>query len=574
MITSSVSGGPRASDRPYVFKPHEQPALPGSPYSPAHPPARRVAYAVTGVLAALTGGLGNALVSANLTYVQAWLGLYSDQVYWLVVVYVTTNVCANLVLVKVRQQFGLQPFMRWMLTAYVLVTLVHLFIEGFWSAIVVRAVSGVAAAGLSALGLLNIMQAAPASNRTPAMIIGVGIPSLAIPVARVISPALLAWDAWRMTYYFELGLALATLAAILILPLPPSVRQGRVFERMDFLTVALLFPGVACLCSVLGLGRILWWTSRPWIAFAAIAAIVLISAALLIEHYRTRPLLMTRWLRHPMMVVIASVLIVIRILASEPSFASIGLLSVLGIGVDQLESLYLWVTAASLVGIGLAALTFTPEYPGRALLIAFALTAIGAFMDAGSTSLTRPGDMVISQSLIAIGTLVAIGPLFVIGMSRMFLEGSQAFISWVVLFNATQNIGSLMGPAIFGTVQVAREKFHSSMLTEQMVLTNPLIAQTMSGSQRALGSTVTDPALRSAEGAASIAQKIAVEANVLAYNDVFMLAGMIAIAGLIAAIALEVWAIATSHKSSVVRFREMMQQRAVGSEPVESGGTR
>jgi hypothetical protein len=86
---------------------------------------------------------------------------------------------------------------------------------------------------------------------------------------------------------------------------------------------------------------------------------------------------------------------------------------------------------------------------------------------------------------------------------------------------------------------------------------------------RALGGIVSDPVLRSAEGAASLAQKVAVEANVLAYNDVFMLAGCIACGGLAAAISLEVWAIRSSHKSSVVRFREMMQERAAGAETPE-----
>jgi lysylphosphatidylglycerol synthetase-like protein (DUF2156 family) len=53
---------------------------------------------------------------------------------------------------------------------------------------------------------------------------------------------------------------------------------------------------VALLCAVLSLGRIYWWLEAPWIGVASAASIVLILAGLAIEHNRTNPMLMTRWL--------------------------------------------------------------------------------------------------------------------------------------------------------------------------------------------------------------------------------------------------------------------------------------
>ena len=44
---------------------HEKPTLPGSASMPWHPPHRRLAYALVALLVGITGGLGNALVSAN-----------------------------------------------------------------------------------------------------------------------------------------------------------------------------------------------------------------------------------------------------------------------------------------------------------------------------------------------------------------------------------------------------------------------------------------------------------------------------------------------------------------------------
>ncbi|MFX8809334.1 MFS transporter, partial [Acinetobacter baumannii] len=78
-------------------------------------------------------------------FAQGSLGLYSDEATWLTAAYYMTNVSANLLLVKYRQQFGLQPFIRWMLATYSLTTMLHLVVHGFWSAVAVRAASGVAA---------------------------------------------------------------------------------------------------------------------------------------------------------------------------------------------------------------------------------------------------------------------------------------------------------------------------------------------------------------------------------------------------------------------------------------------
>ena len=52
--------------KPHDWLPHERPSLPGSSSTPLHLRARRWAYGVVGFIVALTGALGNALVTANL----------------------------------------------------------------------------------------------------------------------------------------------------------------------------------------------------------------------------------------------------------------------------------------------------------------------------------------------------------------------------------------------------------------------------------------------------------------------------------------------------------------------------
>jgi MFS family permease len=526
----------------YVFKPHERPTLPGSPANPDHPRRRRQAYFAIGCLAGIGGGLGNALVTVNLNFAQGTLGLNSNEATWLTAAYFMTNVTGNLLLVKYRQQFGLQPFIRYMLGAYALTTIAHLFIHGFWTSVAVRAASGVAASGLSTLTVLYLSQAMPAARRLHGIMIGIGIPQLATPLARVLSPGLLIWGDWHMLYWFELGLVLATLAAMLSLPLPPSERAD-VFERLDFLTFILLAPGLWLLVAVLSEGRIEWWTERAWMGWSLAASVVLISAALIVEHRRVNPLINTRWLGTREMLRLMTVAASIRILLSEQTFGSVGLLTTLGMLNDQMIMLNLIVVLSGIAGIAVAVLTFRPENVGRPISIAVILIAIGAFLDADADNLTRPSSFYFSQALIGFASLLFIGQAMVIGIARTLLAGTKHFISFVVLFSLSQSLGGLFGSALLGTFQVVREKYHSAQLVQSILMTDPLVAARVRAGGAAVGGVLGDPAQRGAEGMLLLARTVTREANILAYNDVFLLIGLLAVAAAVwsYAIRLSIW---------------------------------
>jgi MFS family permease len=539
----------------YQFKPHERPAIPGSPFNPEHPTTRMWAYGAIGVLAGLTGGLGNALVSANISYFQGTLGLSAEEAAWIPAAYATTYICANLVLVKFRQQFGLQFFLRLVLVGYIGASLMHLVVHGFWTAMLVRAISGIAAAGLSTLGVLTWFQALPAPKRIHGIMIGVSIPQLATPLARVIAPSLLEWGDWRMAYLFELGLALLTLAAVLALPLPPSERD-KVFERTDFLTIALMVPGVGLLCSVLALGRTEWWLESAWIGWALIGAIVLITAAIMIEHRRARPLLMTRFIGQWPILRLAAVAFCIRIALAEQTYGSVGLLSALGYGTEQFRTLFVIVTLASIAGLFVGVFVTRPATPARPLQIACLLIAVAALLDSGATSRTGPANLYLSQALVGFAGLLFIGPAMAIGLSRTLLQGPQFFISWLCVFLASQNLGGLVGSALFGTLQTVREKFHSHTLVENILLTNPAAAGRLAGSTQQVAGVITDPTLRGAQGAALLSQRVTREANVLAYNDVFLVIAVLAFLLLLWGLAIEINMRRRGEISPIVRFAQ------------------
>ncbi|MDZ4033008.1 MFS transporter [Kluyvera ascorbata] len=516
---------------PHDWAPHEKPAILGSPSTPIHSAPKRVAYGIVGLLVCLTGALGNAVVTANLQNLQGSFAAWSTEIAWLPAVYVMTNVSINLLLVKFRQQFGLRAFTEGFLVLYVLVTFFHLFVNDLSSALMVRAAHGMVAAALSSLGIYYQVQAWPAKHRLKALTIGITGSSLAIPIARLFSTELLQIDEWRGLYFFELGLALVSLACVIALKLPPSDRK-QVFEKKDFITFILLAPGMALICAVLSLGRLDWWFEAPWIGWSLATAIVLIVSAIIFEHNRTNPLLNTRWLSSGSILRLGLIMVLIRIVLAEQNTGVIGWLQYVGLQNEQMTTLAWSIFAGITCGIIASCLTLNPRRLYWPTATALALIMIASLLDSQSTSLTRPDQLMFSQFLLGFGSAFFLAPAMLAGIGGVIAD-QRNLVSFSVLFGMSQNIGGLLGSAILGTFQTWREKFHSSQLADQITTLNPVINERLQLYAQQYQSQLGDSALLNVQASAVLQNLSTLEANILAYNDTYLLTAAISAATLL-----------------------------------------
>ena len=513
-----------------TLQPHEQPMMPGSPAAPDHTLHYRLGYAAVGLLVTATGSIGSAMVSVNTQQLAGALGVTSTEAAWLPTIFVMTNACMNLLLFKFRLQYGLRLFAQICLIAYLLIGLGALFFEGYQSTLIVRAFAGMVSAGLSSLGILYLLQAFPAAHRMKGLAIGIGASSLAIPAVRLFSNPLLELSEWRGFHVFELGLALLSLAAVFVLRLPPSERR-KVFQPLDFLTFALFAPGVALLAAALGLGRIVWWTEAAWIGWALVGAIVLLTLALLIEVNRETPLINLRWITGPDVIRLALVIVLVRVVLSEQTAGAVGLMTQLGLGPDQLHGLFWVILGATAAGTLTSAFTLNQQRLVPPIAFALGLIAVGAFMDAHATILTRPAQLYVSQALLAFAAAFFIAPAAMLGVVQVLQKGPQNLVSFLVVFGVGQNVGGLLGSALVGTLETWREKFHSNQLGEAMTLGDPAVVQRLQQLSGAYGRIIDDPALRAQQGQALLQQQVTQQAHVLAYNDVFLLIALVAAVG-------------------------------------------
>ncbi len=505
----------------YEFAPHERPFMPGSPATPTHPLPRRIGYFAIGVLVALTAGLSNGLLVGNLPLLQGALGLTSVQAAWLTAAYSMTNVCTSFMLIKFRQQFGLQRITRVFLLGFVVISGVQVFVHSYGFELALRAAAGIIAAGFTPLGFFYIMQAMPAKARLGGMILGVGLTQVALPLARVISPLLLANGEITNLYVFEFALSLICLGSIALLRLPPS-ETADVFEKLDFVTFVMFAPGMMLLLAVLTQGRIVWW-STPWIGYAFAASILLIGAAMLIEHNRANPMLNTRWMRTRGVLRFAFVAATVRLLLGEQNYGSTGLLTVVGMGNDQLIMLNAVLVAATLAGVIASLVTLDPNDLIKPIALSVAIIGVAALLDLYASNLTRPANLYVTQAMIGFAAAYFLGPTMMAGILRALAKGPSHMVSFSAVFSIAQQLGGLGGAAMLGTFQIVRERYHSTELVRDMVATDPQVALRLQQLGGAYGRVLIDPVLRQAQGVQLLSQQVAREANIMAFNDVFRL---------------------------------------------------
>jgi len=302
----------------YTYAADEKPASTGAPYTPKMSTRRKLVYAAVGIFIGLMTTFPNALTNVNLGTISGSLGLYVAEASWLPALYFGMNAGSNLTLVKARAQFGIPLVTQGLLILYACVAALQLLWPSFSSAIAARIANGLEAGALVSLSVYYFLVILPSKLRPLALVIGVSLTQFGTPLARLVPVELLSIEHWRGMHCIELAVPLAVLAVTLLAPLPPSDRS-RAFEPIDFVSIALLVPGIVLGCEVLSLGRVLWWTDTPWLGELLIGCVVLIGAGCLIEVNRQRPLLQLHWLSSINIARFAVIALLMRLRAGRDS---------------------------------------------------------------------------------------------------------------------------------------------------------------------------------------------------------------------------------------------------------------
>lgn len=511
-------------------KPEPQPAAP--PAFVPKSPALTAAYLFAGVMITLTQGLGMSFISSNLQQIAGPMSMTQVEATWLMAAYFFPNASLTLLLFKVRAQYGLRNFAEVAIVVYLLVCLAHLWVNDYHSALVLRFFAGVAAAPMTSLGFLYILEPIPpAKKMNIGLCIALTAMALPTPVTGLISPALMDLGDFHALYRVEMGLAMVSLGLVYMLPLT-SPPRAKVISVLDVVSYIFLAIGLGCFAVALTLGRTYWWTEANWLAWLFVTGIAASAIFAVIELNRKNHLVDIRWLTSREILHFTGALLVLRIALSEQSSGAINFLRNMGMLNEQMAGLYWVMVIASIASGALCAAIMKPGRESGIHAVALMLIAIGSYLDSQSTILTRPEQMYLSQTLVTFASGLFLPPALAIGMGAALKRGPNYILSFLVVFLATQKVGGYLGSALYGTFTQWREQFHSFRLVSQLASTDPAVAARLKQLGGAYGKVLTDPGQQTAQGAALLAKQVSQQAYALAYNDSFLLTSYLAILAL------------------------------------------
>lgn len=506
-----------------------QPPFPNPGKIFAGPIHKCLIYILAASLLQWVYGLGANMVQSNITQLTGFFHATVEETTWLVGAYMAPNVSLAIFLIKIRNQYGLRLFAELSIIGFLLTCILHLFVTSLQSAIIIRFFAGIAAAPMSSLAFFYMIEAfAPAKKRTVGLSLNLMNIALAVPLSRLVSPSLIDHAGFHALFALEMGLALIGFGCIFYLPLTP-IKRAKVIEKMDYVSFGLIAIGLGINAAIMPVGRLYWWREVEWMGWWLAFAALCLMVASVIELNRKNPLIDLRWLFSREMLHIAIVLLMFRILLSEQATLASNFFNLFGLLNRELETMHGAVVVGTVLGGLACAIFFKPGREDLFHVIALVLLATGSFMDSHATNLTRPEQMIWSQGMIGTGYALFLPPSMSKGLATAIARGPKYILSFIAVFLFTQNTGGLMSSAFFGSMQTLFEKYHSNILTQQLVMSDPIVANEVKQLSGVYSHVISDPALLHSEGLATLGQKATLEANVLAYNDVFRLYSCIAL---------------------------------------------
>ncbi|MBU2956652.1 MFS transporter [Paracoccus sp. 1_MG-2023] len=486
------------------------------------PLPRAVAYMAAATLLAVTQGLGQSFLTVNISTFAGDLGITTTDASWLLIVYMVPRAALPLMLIKLRTQYGLRRFAEWGIAIHVVVAFAVLWVTDMRSALVLHFLAGAAAAPLSTLAFLYMLEPLEQTWK-----MRLGLPATLATIMSgtslgwIVSPHLIGDGGLTWMHLTSLGLSMASLALVFLLPLRP-VPHMKVIKPLDFASFLLIASGFAGIVTAFVMGPAHYW-SEPWIIWTLAGAIAALAASAMIELNREAPIIDIRWLASPAILHLTGTLLLLRLLLSEQTSGAPRMFQVLGLQAQQMGGLFTVILIGTILGSLACVAWMRPDRIPRFHLAALAMIAFGAWLDTQSTVLTRPHQMLISQGLIAFAGMIFMVPAMMSGLLTALAKGPQYLLSFIIVFISTQSLGSILGSGLFSTLITHRQAAHYQALTEQLAVGDAQTNAAIAAIAARLQPGMIDTAQARTQAVYQLAQEAGRQATVLAYDDAYTL---------------------------------------------------
>ena len=490
----------------------------------AQPGAEKWLIAVSVMLGTILEVLDTSIVNVSLPHMQGAFSASIDEITWVLTSYLVANGIVIPMTGWLSGRFGRKRYFLASIGMFTAASMLCGIAPDLRTMVVCRVLQGLAGAAMLPSSQAILMETFPPAEQPTAMAIwGVGL-----MVAPVIGPTLGGWltDTYSWRWCFYINLPCGTVAALMCARyLPDLPASGRGATRADWLGMALLVVGIAAAQIVLDRGERADWFDAGWVwAMSATATVAL--ATLLVWELRTpEPIVRLGLLRDRGFAIGCTMIALMAfVLFGSLALWPLYLQTLMGFSAAQAG----WASAPRGVATGTAMFVAgrLSRHIDPRLLIAGGVVLLGV----GQFQLSRFNLDLGWWEIIAPSILqgAGLGLIFTLLSTTALARIPRAQLPHATsIYNLMRNMGASFGVAIVGTMLVRREQYHQAVLTTWATPLYPPFAaamQAIPGAMAARGYVVS-----ATEGAAMLYGQLRRQAAMLAFADVFLVAGFVAV---------------------------------------------
>ena len=494
----------------------------------ADPYAHKYIIAIAVTLAAVLELIDTSIVNVAIPHMMGNLGATLDEISWVSTGYIIANVIVIPMSGWLSGYFGRKRYLTGSIILFVCASFLCGAARSLDALVLWRVVQGLGGGALLSTAQATLFEAFPPSE----VGIGQAMFGVGVMVGPTVGPTLGGYivDSYSWPWIFYINVPLGILAAFLVFRYVRDTKFQVRAKTVDLGGIALLALAVGSLQWMLERGERFDWFDSKFITtlaiVSAVSTILLIWRELTIEE----PIIDFRVLKSRQLT--AGVLF-----AGALGLALYGSLFVLPIFLQQLHGFTAWQTGKVILP-GAIASAITMAFVGRNAgrldarytVVAGSILFLGAMamlahlsLDAGS------GDLFWPLILRGVGLGLIFVPLTNAAMADLsFSELAQG----TGMFNLTRQLGGSLGIAIMATLLTRFTKVARALLSEHVVAGTADVQHRLDMIARGMMAHGATPLLARQQALAVLDLQIGGQASVLAFSRLYLLSGIILIAGL------------------------------------------
>jgi len=464
--------------------------------------------------------LDTSIANVALGHIQGSLSAGQDEATWVLTSYLVSNAVIIPASGWLAKFMGRRNYLLASVAMFTLSSMLCGMATSLPALIAFRVIQGIGGGGLQPMSQAILLESFPPKERGMAMsIFGMGV-VLGPILGPLIGGYITDNYSWRWIFYINVPIGVAALGMCWALIKDPDYMERRTKgEKVDYVGLALLTLGLACLQIVLDKGQQDDWFSSDFILALSVICSVSLVAFVFWELNHESPVVDLRVFKDRSFAVG-------NIVMFFGFFAFFGSVVLLPLYLQNLMGYTAFLAGVVLGPGGLIMLLTLPiagkltqKLDARFILFAgLAISAYSLFYMSGFTLEIDLGAAVLGRNIQAFGISFFFVPLMYLTMAFVPKERMN---NASAVFNLLRNMGGSFGVAFVTTLLARRAQFHQFRIAENLSPYDPPYVNAVDRI-KALLDYKLGPAAGNADTAAALVNKhLALQANAMSFYDVF-----------------------------------------------------